>query len=126
MHTVLELRSHEGHSETGLVGFPKMPHGFCGFSHQEEEALPLFLLPLSLGWAYDLLSLTEYGRSASVEVLSVDFKRPYDPFSCTGNAPTTTWPSSGQPTEGETTWRKASGVSGVPAEAPDPNSQSFA
>ena len=124
MHTVPALRSHEGHGETGLLGFPKMPHGLCGFSHQEEEALPLFFLPLFLRWACDLLSLREYGRSATVQVLSLNFKRPCDRFSCTGHAPTTTWPSSGQPTEDETTWRKASGVSGVPSGAPDTSSQS--
>lgn len=106
MHTVLELKSHEGHGETGLVGFPKIPHGLCGFSHQEEEALPLFFLPLFLGWACDLLSLREYGRSATGQVLSLNFKRPCDRFSCAGNAPTTRWPSSGQPAEDETTCRK--------------------
>lgn len=97
-------------SETGLVGFPKMPHSLCGFSHQEEEALPLFFLPLFLGGACYLLSLREYGRSATVHVLRLNFKRPCSRFSCTGNAPTTTWLSSGQPAEDETTWRKASGV----------------
>ena len=109
MHTVPALRSHEGHGETGLLGFPKMPHGLCGFSHQEEEAPPLFFLPVFLGWC-DLLSLREYGRSATVQVLSLNFKRPCDCSSCTGHAPTSTWPSSGQPTEDEATWRKASGL----------------
>ena len=76
---------------------------------QTSPSLPLFFLPVFLGWC-DLLSLREYGRSATVQVLSLNFKRPCDCSSCTGHAPTSTWPSSGQPTEDEATWRKASSL----------------
>ena len=75
MHTVLELSSHEGHDETGLLGPPKCHMVYAASPIKRKSLFPPLFPPLFLGWACDSLSLTEYGSNDTVQVLSLEFKR---------------------------------------------------